>query len=97
MPYTMEDFRREYAKEHFNLLTTQEQQECLESLPAKVRRPVNEEELQHLAPNLLVAAASRGDERGAPAPRRLERVEEDLLHALVPRARRLVRRCRRHP
>lgn len=52
MPYTMEDFQRDYAKKHFHMLTPQEQREVLErlspehreevlcSLPAEVRRAV---------------------------------------------------------
>jgi hypothetical protein len=47
---------------------------------------VEHEQLQHFAPEQLVTLAGRGDERRAPAARRVERVEEDLLRALVPRA-----------
>ena len=36
MPYTMADFQRDYAKEHFKDLTPEEQAECLESVPAAV-------------------------------------------------------------
>jgi hypothetical protein len=35
MSYTMEDFRRDYAKEHFKDLTPQEQREALEGLSAE--------------------------------------------------------------
>jgi hypothetical protein len=37
MPYTMEDFERDYIKEHFPKLTPQEQQEVLQSLPLEKR------------------------------------------------------------
>src|SRR5207249_8654284 len=37
MPYTMADFRREYAKEHFNDLTPEEKREALQSLSADER------------------------------------------------------------
>ena len=38
MPYTMEDFQRQYAKEHFARLTPQEQREALELLSPEQRR-----------------------------------------------------------
>jgi hypothetical protein len=38
MSFTMEDFQRQYAKEHFPRLTTEEQREALEKLPAQDRR-----------------------------------------------------------
>ena len=34
MAYTMEDFRRDFMKEHLLKLTPQEQQDVLQSLPA---------------------------------------------------------------
>jgi hypothetical protein len=37
MPYTMEDFRRDYVKEHFKFLTPEEQREALQSLSADER------------------------------------------------------------
>ena len=33
MPFTMEDFQRQYVKEHFHELTPEEQREVLRSLP----------------------------------------------------------------
>jgi hypothetical protein len=33
MSYTMEDFKRQYIKEHFAQLTSEEQREVLRSLP----------------------------------------------------------------
>ncbi len=37
MSYTMEDFKRDYVKEHFAQLTPQEQQELLQALPPERR------------------------------------------------------------
>jgi hypothetical protein len=38
MPFTMEDFQRQYAKEHFSQLTPEEQREALERLSPEQRR-----------------------------------------------------------
>jgi hypothetical protein len=46
MPFTMEDFRRQFAKENFSKLTPQEKREALEALPA-------DELLQVLSPKQL--------------------------------------------
>jgi hypothetical protein len=40
MSYTMEDFQRQYAKDHFSQLTTQEQGEALQRLSPEQRREV---------------------------------------------------------
>jgi hypothetical protein len=48
MSYTMNDFRRDYAKEHFKHLTPQEQREALESLTPEGQREV----LQSLTPEV---------------------------------------------
>jgi hypothetical protein len=40
MPYTMEDFRKDYAKAHFKDLTPEEQQEVLQSLSPQDRQRV---------------------------------------------------------
>src|ERR1051325_4896759 len=53
---------------------------------------VEEEELQNLALQRFVPGARAGEERRAPAPRNVEGVEEDLLHARVVRRRYVVRR-----
>ena len=37
MSYTMEEFKRDYFKEHFTKLTPEEQQEILDSLPPEKR------------------------------------------------------------
>src|SRR5262245_13746496 len=37
MPFTMEDFRRQFVKEHFPQLTPEEQQEVLQALPPEKR------------------------------------------------------------
>jgi len=38
--FTMEDFNRQYIKEHFPRLTPEERQEVLKSLPAEEQREV---------------------------------------------------------
>ena len=40
MTYTMEDFRRDYIKEHFSQLTPEEREELLQSLPLETRLAV---------------------------------------------------------
>jgi hypothetical protein len=52
--YTMEDFQRQYAKEHFAQLTPEEQREAIQSLPADERRKV----LRSLPPKELLAVLS---------------------------------------
>ncbi len=42
MPYTMEDFQRQYVKEHFRRLTPKERREAVELLPPEERRHVLE-------------------------------------------------------
>jgi hypothetical protein len=37
MPYTMEDFNRQYVKDHFVQLTPEEQREALQALPLEQR------------------------------------------------------------
>jgi hypothetical protein len=46
MSYTMEDFKRDYIKEHFPKLTPQEHRELLQSLPPEEHREL----LQSLSP-----------------------------------------------
>ncbi len=52
--YTMEDFKRDYVKEHFAKLTPQEQREALERLSPEHRREV----LQALPVNELLTFLS---------------------------------------
>jgi hypothetical protein len=54
MSYTMEDFKRDYIKEHFAQLTAQEQREALERLSPKDRREL----LQTLSPEERLAGLS---------------------------------------
>jgi hypothetical protein len=54
MAYTMEDFRRQFVKEHFAQLTPEEQREALEHLSPEHRREV----LQALPAEELLAALS---------------------------------------
>ena len=63
MPYTMEDFRRDYAKEHFKDLTPQEQQEAIKSLTP-------EQLLQSLTPEQLERLRQPLPTKGTPGPRK---------------------------
>jgi hypothetical protein len=54
MSYTMEDFQRQYAKEHFARLTPEEQREALERLSPEARRDV----LQSLPAEELLSVLS---------------------------------------
>src|SRR5205823_9016250 len=54
MSYTMEDFQRDYVKEHFPKLTPAEQQEALQALPPEKQQEV----LQALPPEKRLAGLS---------------------------------------
>lgn len=54
MTYTMEDFKRDYIKEHFAQLTSQEQRQALERLSSEHLREV----LQLLPPEELLGVQS---------------------------------------
>ena len=54
MSYTMEDFQRQYAKEHFAKLTPEDQREALEALPAGAAREI----LDSLPPEERLAGLS---------------------------------------
>jgi hypothetical protein len=54
MSYTMEDFKRDYVKEHFAQLTPEEQREALQALPPEKQREV----LQALPPEKLLGVLS---------------------------------------
>ena len=54
MSYTMEDFVRDYIKEHFPRLTPEERREVLQSLPAAERKEV----LRSLPPEERLAGLS---------------------------------------
>jgi hypothetical protein len=54
MSFTMEDFKRQFFKEHFPRLSPEERQEVLRSLPPKELR----EALQSLPPDELLSALS---------------------------------------
>jgi hypothetical protein len=63
MPYTMEDFRRDYILKHFNNLTIDELQKALEGLSEEARRQVlegmsAEDRLQGLSPEDRLAGLS---------------------------------------
>jgi Mg/Co/Ni transporter MgtE len=70
MAFTMEDFERQYAKEHFPWLTPEEQREALQSLSAKKRKEL----LKLLPPETLLGVLSEDqirqylDQRAAKRP-----------------------------
>jgi hypothetical protein len=53
MSFTMEDFKRQYVKEHFKKLTPEERREALESLAANERREVLQSLLTFLSPEQI--------------------------------------------
>src|SRR5262245_55103467 len=62
MSFTMEDFKREYVKEHFKKLSPQEQREALQSLSPEERRELLEswppEELQEYLDQLTTGRST---------------------------------------
>jgi hypothetical protein len=73
MSFTMEDFRRQYAKEHFSLLTPEEQREALELLTPEQRREL----LQALSPQERLA--------GLPAEQRLAGLSAEQIRQYLDR------------
>lgn len=71
MSYTMVDFQREYAKEHFVKLTTEEQLSVLRSLPAQNRG--------------LILESLNLEERGALLQSLPPETQAELLQALPPK------------
>src|SRR5437588_4189408 len=59
MPYTMEDFKRQYVKEHFPQLTPQERRELLQSLPPQEQQEL----LESLPPQTRLAGLSEEEIR----------------------------------
>jgi hypothetical protein len=76
MPYTMEDFRRDYAKAHFKDLTPEERQEALQSVPLEElikSLPLEEIEKylqQHREATGSSPEKSKGSRRGRGKPKR---------------------------
>jgi hypothetical protein len=60
MPYTIEDFRRDYAKEHFKDLTPEERLEALKALTAEEQETI-------------VRELQKGKAEGSPTPRKKPR------------------------
>ena len=80
MSYTMEDFKRDYFKEHFPKLTLEERREVLQSLPAEDLREAlqslpPEARLAGLSPDALPDDLSGKDASVGLRPRPVERVE----------------------
>jgi hypothetical protein len=60
MSYTMEDFKRDYIKEHLPRLTPQEQAEVLQALPPEARLAgLSEEQARRLLDQLATSRTSR--------------------------------------
>lgn len=60
MPFMMEDFQRQYVKEHFAQLTPQEQEELLQSLPPERRLAgLSEEQVRRLLERRAAGRASQ--------------------------------------
>jgi hypothetical protein len=66
MPYTMDDFKRQYAKEHFTMLTPEERREALEGLSP-------EERLAGLTPDQIRQYLDRLSGKHPAAPRKPRR------------------------
>jgi hypothetical protein len=64
MAYTMEDFRRDYAKEHFPELPLEDQQEVIQKLPAEIRLAgLSEEQIQEYLNTLRAKSQARKPRR----------------------------------
>jgi hypothetical protein len=64
MSYTMEDFQRDYVKEHFAQLTREEQQEVLETLPLEKRLAgLSVEQIQQYLNQLTTGRPTRARKR----------------------------------
>jgi hypothetical protein len=65
MPYTMQDYRRDYAKEHFKDLTPAEQQEAIKDMTPEQRLKdlTPEQALKALTPEVLKALTPQQRER----------------------------------
>ena len=72
MPYTMEDFRREYAKKHFKDLSPEEQQEVLKDLSPEQR-------LKDLSPEQRLKDLSPEQVLDALSPEQLEKLRQQLI------------------
>ena len=73
MSFTMEDFKRQYVKEHFARLTPEEQREALQALPPEEQQEVlqalpPEKRLAGLPPEQRLAGLSAEQIRGVPGP-----------------------------
>ena len=73
MPFTMEDFERQFAREHFRRLTPEQRQEALRTLTPKARQEL----LQGLPPEERLA--------GLPAEARLAGLSEEQIRQYLER------------
>jgi hypothetical protein len=93
--YTMEDFNRQYVKEHFARLTPKERREALESLPPEEREQVlqalpPEERMAGLPPEERMAGLPPEQRLAGLSAAQIERYLEELRagRAAAPRRRR---------
>lgn len=78
MPFTMEDFQRQYVKEHFQQLTPEKREEVLQTLPLEERlagMPL-EQRLADLSAEQLEAVREYLDRRPTAAQAASEEVME---------------------
>ncbi len=74
MSYTMEDFRRDYVKEHFARLTPEKQREALERLTPEQRREV----LERLPPEQRLAGLPPEQRLAGLSPKQIRQYLERL-------------------
>ncbi len=78
MSFTMEDFQRQYAKEHFAQLTPEERREAIQLLPPEARREVLE---------TLLPEAQEEELKALPLERRLAGLSEGQLQQYLEQLR----------
>ena len=96
MPFTMEDFQRQYVKEHFQQLTPEEREEVLQALPPEERMAglPPEQRLAGLPPEERLAGLLPEQRLAGLSAEQMEAVREylDRLTAERPTAPRKPRR-----
>jgi hypothetical protein len=79
--FTMEDFNRQYIKEHFAQLTPQEQREALQTLPLEKQQEV----LEALPPEVLEALPPERRLAGLPPEQRLAGLSPEQIRQYLER------------
>lgn len=71
MPYTMDDFRRDYILEHFKELTPSQKRKALEGLPLEERlEGLSPQQIEHYLKGRKKATASKEEKKGSRGGRR---------------------------